>query len=95
MATNPKSKKSKSGLKRKRQAIKLHELNKSVKSALKTVAKKVDQAAASKNADAAKEALVQAMRAFDKAAATGVIHKATASRKISRLSTKVNKASAA
>lgn len=89
------SKRSKSGLKRKRQDEKKHERNKAVKSMLKTVAKKVEQAVETKSTDAAKDALVKAMRAFDKAASAGVIHKATASRKLARLSAKVSKIPAA
>jgi small subunit ribosomal protein S20 len=81
----------KSVIKRQKQAEKKHEINKSVKSALKTITKKVEQAAAEKKADAAKEALIKAMKAYDKAASQGILHKSTASRKISRLSTKVNK----
>ena len=85
-----KSKRTKSGIKRKRQAEKLHERNKSVKSLLKTLAKKVEQAVETKSAESAKDALVKAMKAFDKAASKGVIHKSTAARKISRLSTKIS-----
>ncbi len=81
----------KSAIKRQKQADKKHEINKSVKSMLKTLAKKVEQAADAKNTDAAKEALVKAMKAYDKAASQGVLHKSTASRKISRLSSKVSK----
>ncbi len=81
----------KSVIKRQKQAKKKHLINKAAKSALKTIAKKVEQAAAAKNAEAAKEALGKAMKAYDKAAAQGVLHKSTASRKISRLSTKVSK----
>ena len=81
----------KSVIKRQKQAEKKHEINKSVKSALKTITKKVEQAAAEKKTDAAKEALVKAMKAYDKAASQGILHKSTASRKISRLSTKVGK----
>ncbi|MDA8101206.1 MAG: 30S ribosomal protein S20 [Nitrospiraceae bacterium] len=98
MATAPqksKSKRTKSGLKRQRQALKRHERNTSIKSMLKTLAKKVEQAVASKNGDTAKEALIKAMQAFDKAASAGVIHKSTASRKVSRLSTKVSSLAAA
>jgi small subunit ribosomal protein S20 len=62
---------------------------------LKTLAKKVEQAIEAKSADTAKEALVKAMKAYDKAASAGVIHRTTASRKISRLSSKVGKAGAA
>ncbi len=85
----------KSAIKRQKQAEKKHEVNKSVKSALKTLAKKVEQAVEAKNAEAAKESLVKAMKAFDKAASQGILHKSTVSRKISRLSTKVSKISAA
>ena len=81
----------KSAIKRQKQAEKKHLINKSVKSALKTLAKKVEQAASAKNSDAAKEALTKAMKAYDKAASQGIVHKSTASRKISRLSTKVGK----
>jgi small subunit ribosomal protein S20 len=81
----------KSVLKRQRQADKQQLINKSVKSMLKTLAKKVEQAVEDKNADVAKEAMVKAMKAYDKAASAGILHKSTASRKISRLSTKVGK----
>jgi small subunit ribosomal protein S20 len=85
----------KSAIKRQKQAEKKHEINKSVKSMLKTLAKKVEQAVEAKNADVAKEAMVKAMKAYDKAASQGILHKSTASRKISRLSTKVRKISVA
>jgi len=85
----------KSVIKRQKQAEKKHEINKSVKSALKTIAKKVEQAIEAKNAAAAKETLVKAMKAYDKAASKGVLHKSTASRKISRLSIRVGKIGAA
>jgi small subunit ribosomal protein S20 len=85
----------KSAIKRQKQAEKKHEINKSVKSMLKTLAKKVEQAVEAKNADVAKDAMVKAMKAYDKAASQGILHKSTASRKISRLSTKVSKISVA
>lgn len=85
----------KSVIKRQKQAEKKHEINKAVKSALKTIAKKVEQAIEAKNAASAKETLVKAMKAYDKAASKGVLHKSTASRKISRLSTRVGKIGAA
>ncbi len=85
----------KSAIKRQKQAERKHEINKSAKSALKTLAKKVEQAVEAKNAQAAKENLVRAMKAYDKAASQGILHKSTASRKISRLSTKVSKIPAA
>ncbi len=85
----------KSVIKRQKQADKKHEINKSVKSMLKTLAKKVEQAVEAKKADVAKDAMVKAMKAYDKAASKGILHKGTASRKISRLSIKVGKISAA
>ncbi len=85
----------KSVIKRQKQAEKKHEINKSVKSALKTLAKKVEQAVEAKNAEVAKDSLVKAMKAYDKAASAGILHKSTASRKISRLSIKVGKIGAA
>lgn len=95
MATRKTPKRHKSAIKRKRQDERRNERNKSVKSMLKTLAKKVEQAAAAKNAETAKEALVKAMQAYDKAAGAGIIHRNTVSRKISRLSRSVNKISAA
>ena len=85
----------KSVIKRQKQADKQQLINKSAKSMLKTLSKKVEQAVEAKNADAAKAAMVNAMKAYDKAASKGILHKSTASRKISRLSTKVGKITAA
>ena len=61
----------KSAIKRQKQAEKKHEINKSVKSMLKTLAKKVEQAVEAKNADVAKDAMVKAMKAYDKAPQQG------------------------
>ncbi len=85
----------KSVIKRQKQADKKHLINKSAKSALKTIAKKVEQATAEKKADIAKVALTKAMKAYDKATSQGILHKNTASRMISRLSTKVSKITSA
>ena len=85
----------KSVIKRQKQAEKQQLVNKSVKSMLKTLAKKVEQAVEAKNAEVAKDAMIKAMKAYDKAASKGVLHNSTASRKISRLSTKVSKMAAA
>ena len=85
----------KSAIKRQKQAEKRHLTNKSVISALKTLAKKVEQAVEAKNVDAAKTAMVKAMKGYDKAASQGILHKSTAARKISRLSAKVGKISTA
>ena len=85
----------KSAIKRQRQAEKRTLVNRSVKSMLKTLSKKVDQAVDAKDASLAKEALTKAMKAYDKAAARGIIHHGTASRTVSRLSTRVSKITAA
>jgi small subunit ribosomal protein S20 len=79
-----------SALKRARQSEKKRIRNVSVKSALKTHAKKVLQAVESKNSEEARKALASAIPAFQKAAGQRVIHKKTASRKISDLAKKVN-----
>lgn len=85
----------KSVIKRQKQADKQQLINNSARSLLKTLAKKVEQAVEAKNAEVAKVAMVNAMKAFDKAASKGILHKSTASRKISRLSIKVGKITAA
>jgi small subunit ribosomal protein S20 len=81
----------KSVIKRQKQADKQQLINNSAKSLLKTLSKKVEQAVEAKDAAVAKTAMVNAMKAYDKAASKGILHKSTASRKISRLSTKVGK----
>ncbi len=65
--------------------------NKAIKSAVKTAIKKVYAAIDAKDQAAAKEALVNATSAMDKACSKGVYHKNTVARKISRLSVAVNK----
>ncbi|MBQ4187465.1 MAG: 30S ribosomal protein S20 [Firmicutes bacterium] len=65
--------------------------NKMIKSAVKTEVKKVYAAVAANDAKAAKAALVKATSTIDKAKSKGVLHKNTASRKISRLTKTVNK----
>lgn len=67
-----------------------NELNKAIKSAVKTAMKKVDAAVAAKDKEAASAALLAATSAIDKAATKGVYHKNNASRKVSRLTKAVN-----
>lgn len=64
--------------------------NRMVKSALKTTIKKFEVALASGNAEEAKIACINAVKALDMAASKGIIHKNMASRKKSRLTTKLN-----
>ncbi|MEF9437803.1 MAG: 30S ribosomal protein S20 [Candidatus Mariimomonas ferrooxydans] len=60
------------------------------KSMLKTLVKKVESEAAGKNIEGAKTALSEVISAVDKAKAKGLLHKNTASRKVSRLTKLVN-----
>lgn len=83
-------KKSKSVLKRTRQAEKRRLRNQSAKSTLKTLSGKVESDVLSKNTEGARAALKKAISAINKAAAKGVIHKNTAGRKVSRLTRLVN-----
>ncbi len=83
-------KKNLSALKRARQTVKRNLRNTSVKSTLKTVIKKVDTAVSSGNKEDALKALIEAVRELNMAASKGIIHRNTASRKISRLTKKVN-----
>jgi len=80
----------KSAEKRARQNKKRHLRNVSVKSRVKTRLKAVLSAVGEKKKDDSREALAKAIAVIDKAASKGVLHKNTASRKISRLTRKVN-----
>lgn len=63
--------------------------NKSMKTALRTQVKKAN-ASLEANADNKADAVKEASIALEKAAGKGLIHKKTASRKISRLNKKAN-----
>lgn len=65
--------------------------NKAIRSKVKTSIKKVDAAIAAKDKAAAEAALKAATTEIDKACTKGVYHKNTASRKVSRLASAVNK----
>ncbi len=80
----------KSAEKRDRQSIKRRERNTAGKSAIKTKIKSVLSALGTKDKDASANALKAAVPALDKAAAKGIIHKKNASRRISRLTKKIN-----
>jgi small subunit ribosomal protein S20 len=81
----------KSAAKRARQAVKREDRNTQVKSAVKTFEKKVLKAVENKSAKEAVEALKEFTSKMMTAASKGVIKKETASRKISRLATRVSK----
>jgi small subunit ribosomal protein S20 len=80
----------KSAEKRSRQADKHRERNNAVESSIKTGVKSVLAAVEKRDPEAAKAALAKAVPAISKAAAKGAFHKKTASRKISRLTKRVN-----
>jgi len=80
----------KSAIKRSKQSEKQRERNASVKSRVKTAIKSVLGAVESKDKEASKTALAESVPLLAKAAAKGVFHKKTMSRKISRLTRKAN-----
>jgi small subunit ribosomal protein S20 len=77
--------------KRNRQRIKRTLRNRSVKSAVRTLVKRVRTALEAKDSAKAAEALKIAVVALDKAASKGVVHVKSASRQVSRLSAQVHK----
>ncbi len=83
-------KKSKSVLKRARQTKKITLRNRSLKKTLKTLSKKVETEIANKNIEGAKIALNKLIPAIDSAATKDIIHKNTASRRVSRFTKLVN-----
>ncbi|MGV8058723.1 MAG: 30S ribosomal protein S20 [Smithellaceae bacterium] len=80
----------KSAVKRDRQSEKRRERNVADKSAIKTKIKSVLSAVETKDKEASAKALKAAIPALSKAAVKGVLHKKNASRKISRLTKKIN-----
>jgi len=68
--------------------------NRMIKSRTKTAMRKVIEATEAKDAQAAKAALVTAVKTIDKAASKGVYHKNNAARKKSKLTKMVNAVSA-
>ncbi len=80
----------KSALKRIKQNKVKNARNRHVRSTMRTFVKKIREAVENKDLAAAKEALAAAIPVIDKSATKGVIHKATASRNVSRLTKLVN-----
>ncbi|MCF3974296.1 30S ribosomal protein S20 [Paracoccus salsus] len=89
MANTPQSKK------RARQTERRTDINKARRSRIRTFLRKVEEAIASGNADAARDALKSAQPELMRGVTKGVVHKNTAARKISRLSARVKAISAA
>ena len=83
MANTPQAKK------RARQNEKRFAINKARRSRIRTYLRKVEEAIASGDQDAAKAALLAAQPELMRGVTKGVFHKNTASRKISRLASRV------
>jgi small subunit ribosomal protein S20 len=81
----------KSALKRNRQSILRRDRNRVNRTKVKTLVKKIDAAIETEGSvEKAQEALKTAVPIIERAATKGAFHKKTASRKISRLTKKVN-----
>jgi small subunit ribosomal protein S20 len=85
------AKRNKSALKANRQNIKRREVNRQLRSKLRTGLKKLREAAAGTDKEASREALVGAQSLVDKMASKGIIHRNTAARYKSRLRSRVSK----
>jgi small subunit ribosomal protein S20 len=84
-------KKNLSALKRHRQSERRKLRNRAVKSTLKSLIKKVHLSVTTHDKEGAKTALAGVIKALNKAASKGVIHKNTASRRVSRLTKMVDR----
>ena len=84
----------KSQIKRNRQNEKARLRNKSVKSSLKTVIRKLNEATVAGNADTASTLLRDATRQLDRAVSKGVIHKNQAANRKSAIAKRVGTLSA-
>lgn len=80
----------KSTIRRARQAERRHERNRATMNSVKTLVKKVQTAVAENKLEEAKTFLREASSALDKAVTKGVMKRNTASRRISRLTLRVN-----
>jgi small subunit ribosomal protein S20 len=79
----------KSATKAARQAVRRTAVNKSRSSQVKSYVRKVEEAIAAGNKDAAREAFAAAQPVLMRAAQKSVVHKKAASRKVSRLSSRL------
>ena len=75
--------------KRARQSEARYAVNKARRSRIRTFLRKVEEAIASGNADAAKSALLAAQPELDRGVTKGILHKNTVARKMSRLAARV------
>ena len=92
MAAKAAPKKNLSALKRARQTEKRNTRNRVERSKIKSVIKAVEMAAKDNSKEATASALVKAVKTISSATSKGILHKNNASRKISRLTKRVNAA---
>ena len=78
-----------------RRNAKRRERNRQAITTMRTLARKVEEAVSAGKPEEAKEALMRVVPFIDHAVNRGILHRNTASRKISRLTIKVNGAPAA
>lgn len=88
MANTPQSKK------RARQTVRRALVNRSRRSRIRSYVRKVEEAIASGNPDAARNALLEVQPELDRGVTKGILHANTASRKLSRLAARVKAISA-
>jgi len=88
------AKRTKSALKANRQNIKRREHNRQMRSKLRSALKAIRASLDAKDLTAAKAALNQTVSIVDKMATKGIIHRNTAGRYKSRLSSRMSKATA-
>ncbi len=81
----------KSALKRNRQSLLRRDRNRANRTKVKTAVKRIDAAIEVESVEKAQEALVAAVPIIERASVKGAFHKKTASRKVSRLTKRVNK----
>jgi small subunit ribosomal protein S20 len=81
----------KSALKRNRQSLIRRDRNRANRTKVKSAVKKIDAAIEVESVEQAQDALVAAVPIIERAAVKGAFHKKTASRKVSRLTQRVNK----
>lgn len=80
----------KSAIKRHKQSLKRRERNRAAKSAIKTSIKKVLSAAEEKDREKVETLFRETVSLINRVASKGIIHRNTASRKISRLAKRIN-----
>ena len=88
------AKRTKSALKANRQNIKRREHNRELRSKLRTALKAIRASLDKKDVDGARTALSKTVSLVDKMATKGIIHRNTAGRYKSRLTSRLTKASA-